>query len=58
MPRRRPSLRRNEILAFVLAGLLALAVVALSGWGAESETATEVETVDPMAPIVSPSVDP
>ncbi len=57
-PRPRSPRPRHEILAFVLAGLLALAVVALSGWGSESDAPDGAEPVGQDAPIASPSVDP
>ena len=42
MPRRPDSpVVRREILAFVLAGLLALAVIALSGWGGDESATPE-----------------
>lgn len=71
MPSRRTMpVPRNEILAFVLAGLLALAVVALSGWGgdpadagrAEGDARTEATEALTDAPAGAagdvPSVDP
>ena len=53
----RSSPLSRELLAFVLAGLLALTVVLLSGWGGDEEH-TDVGAPDTTPPIARPAVDP
>ena len=59
MPRRPSSLALSkEVLAFVLAGLLALTVLALSQWDGGGGDAPPPAPRGPGVPVGAPSVDP